>query len=341
MEETVARALAFINPSVSSKNIGDLFINDSAKRILVFDPDRSCDIDPRKPVTQNEIDRINRCDAAVIVGTCLWYRGMPKTSRWNFSLEQLKRIKVPVIPFGVGAYRHFDEDNSFEAETLAQIRQIHSTCAVSSARDLHTVQVLHQAGIKNVMMTACPTLFRHLQPRWELRRPKDNKQIVVTVRRSQSANVRVLIRILRERGLEPIVAGQGDGDRFHSYWLPFIQQSVPTLCEYNPQPYFELVEKSIGAIGWRLHGNMIHLACGRPAMLFSNCSRGYSFCESFDLPTVRSPDKHRLPDEEIAKMADRFFDDSTFKAFPNFFAEYHSNMAEFLNANSLQHRLGR
>ena len=335
----MARALAFINPSLSSKNIGDLFINDAVKRILVFDADKSCDIDPRKTIAQAEIDRINRCDAAVIGGTCLWYRGLPKPSRWHFSLEQLKKIRVPIIPFGVGVYRRFEEDNTFEAETLAQIRHIHSTCAVSSARDLRTVEALHQAGIKNVMMTACPTLFRNLQPEWKLKR-NETKKIVVTVRRHQRANVRVLIRILRERGLEPVIAGQGDGDRFHSYWLPFIQQAVPTLCEYNTQPYFELVEKSMGAIGWRLHGNMIHLAHGRPALLFSTCSRGYSFCESFDLPAVRSPDKHKLPEKEIAKMVDRFFDDNIFCALPGHFAEYRANMAECLNANGLQHRLG-
>ncbi len=333
------RSIAFINPSVSSKNIGDLFINDSVKRILVFDPQRSCDIDPRKPIGAAEIEQINRCQAAVIVGTCLWYKHIGKPSRWNFSIEELKRIRVPIIPLGVGAYRNFDDDNSFDDDTREQIRIIHSSCALSSARDLRTVEVLNEAGIQNTVMTACPTLFRNLQPHWKLVRNANSKRIAVTVRRNQSGNVRVLIRHLRARGCEPVIAAQGAGDGFMQNWIPLIQKPVETLCEYNVAPYLKLIDDCAGAIGWRLHGNMIHLAANRPAILFSTCSRGESFCQSFDLPTVRSPDKHKLPEREIVRLLDAFFDDASFAKLPGHFAAYRENMIRFLNANGLSHKL--
>ena len=44
-------AIAFINPSLTTSNVGDLFIADSMKRILRYDPASSCDIDPRRPIT--------------------------------------------------------------------------------------------------------------------------------------------------------------------------------------------------------------------------------------------------------------------------------------------------
>ena len=56
-------------------------------------------------------------------------------------------IKVPIIPLGVGTTRHSDDDNDFEPETLAQIRQIHESCAVGSARDVRTAEVLERAGV--------------------------------------------------------------------------------------------------------------------------------------------------------------------------------------------------
>src|SRR5688572_30952727 len=118
-----ASVIAFINPALSTENVGDLFIVDSLKRILVHDTQRSFDVDPRKPITQADIDRMNSADAVVIAGTNLWYKRMPKPGRWTFSLADLEQVRVPIIPFGVGTTRHADDDNEFEPETLGQIRR--------------------------------------------------------------------------------------------------------------------------------------------------------------------------------------------------------------------------
>src|SRR3712207_341904 len=105
----MASVIAFINPAVSTENVGDLFIVDSLKRIIVHDRARSFDVDPRKPITAEVIERVNReADAAVICGTNLWYKRMPKLGRWTFGLADLCAIKVPVIPLGVGTTRHSD-----------------------------------------------------------------------------------------------------------------------------------------------------------------------------------------------------------------------------------------
>jgi hypothetical protein len=88
-----------------------------------------------------------------------------------------------------------------------------------------------------------------------------------------------------------------------------------------------------------LHGNMLHLAHGRPAMLFSNCSRGDSFCDLFGLPTLRSPDHAELSESSLERMIERLFDDATFAHVPGRYEEVRSAMAEFLSANGLGHRL--
>ncbi len=332
------RRIAFINPAVSTENVGDLFIVDSLKKILVYDEHASVDVDPRKPITQREIDQINAADCAVITGTNLWYRRMAKPGRWTFTIEQLRQIKVPIIPWGVGTTRHAGEDNGFEPETLEQIKHIHESCRMGSARDWRTVEALRDAGITNVAMTGCPTLFRSLNPSWELKR-KESKQIVITVRKGQRHNVRALIRLARERGLEPIIAAQQDPDRFLSYSIPFIQRAVPTLYRYDIRPYRRLVDESLGAIGWRLHGNMFHLAHGNPAVLFSNCSRSESFCESFGLPVVRCEDGEDLSDETLASMLDKLIDPATFALLPERYAQFRAAMAKFLEDNELEHRL--
>jgi len=335
----MTRALAFINPCLSTRNVGDLFIEDSVKRILDFDRRRSIDIDPRKPIARGDIERINETDAAVIVGTNLWYRRLPKPGRWQFSLGDLRRIRVPIIPLGVGTTRHAGEDNGFEPETLAQIRLIHERCAVASARDQRTVEALREAGIANVFMTGCPTLYRSLSPVWRLRPGREGGQVTVTVRKGQAGNVRRLIALLRRRGLRPIVAAQQSGDNFLRSWLPSLRRPAETLYEYRLDPYLELVDRSIGAIGWRLHGNMLHLAHGNPVAMFANCSRAQSFCESFSLPFVSSPDHARLSRRKVEEHLERLLDPATFAAFPARYAEHRARMAEFLDANGLPHHL--
>lgn len=330
--------IAFINPAVSTENVGDLFIVDSLKRILDFNAEQSFDVDPRKPISRDIIDQINReADAAVICGTNLWYERMPRPGRWMLTLDDLRAIKVPIVPWGIGTTRHSDHDNDFEPDTLAQIQTIHASCAIGSARDVRTAEVLQRAGIQNVSMTGCPTLFGSLAPTWSLRRKPTARKVVVTVRKGAAKNVRRLLKELTRRGLEPVIAAQQEPDNFLA--SPLLRKSWPTLYQYDIRPYLELVEEAIGAIGWRLHGNMIHLARGNPAILFSNCSRGESFCETFSLPVMPSPDRIELPEGKIVEMVDRLLNPATFEKLPRAYAQYREAMARFLDANGLRHHL--
>ena len=334
----MAQNLAFISPHLTTSNVGDLFINDSVKRILVFDREHSTDIDPRRPITPRDIDEINQRDAAVIVGTNLWYRSLRKEGRWMFSADDLRTIRVPIIPFGVGTTRHTGEDNRFDADTLEQLRIIHGGCRLASVRDPRTLQCLTEAGVANVVMTGCPTLFRSLRPQWRLAE-KDHARVVVTVRKGQARNIRRLIMLLKRRNLEPVVAAQVQNDNFLRRSIPFIRKPVTTLYQFDIRPYLDLVEQSRGAIGWRLHGNMLHLAHGNRAAFFANCSRANSFCEHFCLPCTPCEDGAPLEDAQLEEMIDRLLDDAMFAHFAPVYEKTRAAMAAFLEANNLQHNL--
>lgn len=333
------KALAFINPSISTRNIGDIFIEDAAKRILVYDPANSVDIDPRQPLTDEQIDRINATDAAVIVGTNLWYRNLTQRSGWRISLEQLRRIRVPVIPLGVGTTRHAGDDNGFDPDALVHLRRVHDSCTMASVRDQRTAEALCQNGIRNVMMTGCPTLYRRLEPRWWLRMRPELRQATVTVRLGQRSNVWRLLRLLKARGLSVVVAAQQVKDHFIRSWLPWRPRPAITLFERRLEPYLELAESSVGAIGCRLHGNMLQLAQGNPVFFLANCSRAQSFCESFRLPCLYCPDRRTLSTSQLATAIEQWLDPATYATLPERFAHYRAVMASFLDANGLEHRL--
>jgi len=364
------RVLAFINPRLSTRNVGDLFIEDAVKRILSYDAAESIDIDPRQPITSAQIEAINRCDAAVIVGTNLWYRQLARPGRWCFTADQLREIRVPIIPLGVGTTRHQGEDNAFDDDTLLQLRILHDTCSLASVRDERTVEALAEAGIRNVSLTGCPTLFRSLASEWTMR-PLDRERptgdhaalasafpvratqfsalgvqpyrrathVAVTVRKGQRANVKALTKLLQKQGYTLTIAAQQDKDQFLSWGIPLLAPSVPTLYRYDIAPYVDLVERSFGAIGCRLHGNMFHLAHGNPAVFYANCSRAQSFCETFALPYYYCPDHEQLSAEQIGESVERLADRAEFTRFAERYAHFQRVMADTLTANGLEHRL--
>ena len=333
------KTIAFINPRLSTQNVGDYFIEDSLKKILDFDSDSSIDIDPRKPISSLMINRINECQAAVIVGTNLWYRDIFKEGRWMFSADQLKRIKIPIIPIGVGTTRHAGENDEFSSESIEILKIIHSSCELGSVRDLRTLEALQKAGIHNLVMTCCPTLFRSLKPGWELNNEIITRKIVVTVRKGQKKNVRVLIKKLKQKQWQPIIAAQQPKDTYFKKWIPFIQKPAHTLYEFNCDSYLKLVKECYGSIGWRLHGNMLHLSLGNPAVFFANCSRAQSFCEALHLPWVYAEDHTRISESQIEAAIERINDPETFKEFPIQYQHYYKQMKYFLEANQLGNSL--
>lgn len=335
----MSQAIAFINPKVSTTNVGDFFIEDSVKRIVAHDPERSIDIDPRQPLKAGDIDRINRCDAAVIVGTNLWYRSIAKPKRWMITVEELKQIKVPFIPFGVGATLHRGESDRFDESSVALLKQIHSQCEEGSVRDPQTFEMLTKAGISNVRMTGCPTLYRSLNPQWEVRK-KPAKTVVVTVRKGQDANIKIIIDELRRRDREPIIAAQKKRDLYCARRrFPFFQAGPEALYEFNLEPYQQLVDSAYGAIGWRLHGNMFHLAHGNPTVFFANCSRVRSFADAFSLPCIYAEDGEKVAEKDLIRSVEHLLAADTYSNFPARYAEVYQEMVVFFERNGLTHNL--
>jgi len=337
----MSQAIAFINPKLSTSNVGDYFIEDSVKRLLNYDKEKSIDIDPRKPLNPGDIERINNCDAAVIVGTNLWYRHISKPGRWMISLDELKQIKIPFIPLGVGTTQHRGEENTFQFdnETITLLSEIHSKCNESSARDPRTYETLKKAGISNVKMTGCPTLYRSLQPHWSLNK-KVTDDVVITARKGHNKNIKSIINELISHGKNPIIAAQKKNDLYCARnSFPFLKQKVNSLYEFNIAPYQDLVNNAYGAIGWRLHGNMFHLAHGNPTMFFANCSRCLSFSEAFDLPCIYAEDKEIIKKEILIAAVEKFLDANYYDGFKIKYTQYYQEMKNFLDNNNLEHNL--
>lgn len=333
------QSVAFINPKVTSKNVGDFFIENGAKTIVNYDPQSSIDIDPRRPLTQEDIAKINACEVAVIAGTNLWYSEVQKDGRWMITADDLKKIKVPIVPLGVGTTVHRGKTVNFDKQSQYLLELIHSSCNEASVRDPVTYELMRKSGINNVRMTGCPTLYSSLKAQWQLN-TKQSKHVVVTVRKGQNRHVKHLISELSGHSMALTIAAQKKQDLYCARGkFPFISKKTDYLYEFNLHPYQDMVTNSYGAIGWRLHGNMLHLAAGNPVRFFANCSRVKSFCEAFNLPYIYAEDGESIAKQDLANAVDMFLHDHDYSRFAERYAFYFKEMKDFLAINNIASNL--
>lgn len=333
----MSQSVAFINPKISTKNVGDFFIESSVKRIIDYDENTSIDIDPRSPLSSEDIEKINSCDFAVIAGTNLWYPHIAKQNRWMITHEDLKKIKVPFIPLGVGTTIHRHQEARFDKESKYLLELIHDRCEEASVRDPATYDMVIDAGIKNVRMTGCPTLYRSLQSNWQLNQ-KLTDNVVLTVRKGQDKNINIILKELLHNHKSVTIAAQKKQDLYCARRrFPYITQPPKALYKFNLNDYEKLVNESYGAIGWRLHGNMLHLAAGNPVAFFANCSRVRSFCETFSLPYIYAEDGENIKKIDLIDAVNRFLNETNYDAFKIKFSLYYKEMIDFLERNNVKH----
>lgn len=336
----MSQSVAFINPRLSTSNVGDIFIEKSVKKIVNYNPETSVDIDPRKPVSKLDIERINNCDYALIVGTNLWYQDIYKENRWMITPEQLKNIKVPIIPYGVGTTVHNKNEFDFNKTSKYIIELIHDSCEMGSVRDPETQRLLERTGIYNSVMTGCPTVFRSLKDSWKLNL-KNSKSIALTARKGHNKNIRELIGIIKNRGYEITIPAQKENDLFcSSKWGIFGKSRLTdSVYIFDDKPYETIVDNSYGAIGWRLHGNIFHLSKGNPTFFFANCSRVMSFCEAFGLPYIYAEDGTKISQNRLEESVNKFFNADYYDDFSDNYKKYYAITKGFFEKNGINNNL--
>lgn len=163
MDQAASPALNYDSPH----NIGDWFVTKAADRLLAYDDLLII----RRDASDAEWDRVNdECDAVVLKG------GNYIQADWltrEFGIELFRKIKIPIILFGVGIQADKAGTVTFEPEEIEILRYIHDSSACSSLRGNSTAEALARIGIDNVVVTACPTAYWSRRPEITIRDPHD------------------------------------------------------------------------------------------------------------------------------------------------------------------------
>lgn len=345
-------------------NIGDAFVFDSSLKLLNFE---KLDELPIAHVDPAHIDRLNaEYDYVFLRGSNYVHAQM----NWSKAAEVLRRLKLPVIAFGIGAQAPVSGKLELSEDTRTVLKLIADSTASLGVRGTYSAEVLNDLGIRNVRIIGCPTAFRNNDPNLAIRLPplEQVKTAGVTLRREVSKTYAQDIRryLTFHRDLVKAMAGrfevtlmsQGEVEEkklalgtaeqkaqamaalkqneWASNW--YLDAQVEDLYRsrmfYSDvvAEYERLVRGLDLVLGYRLHGNLMALANGTPSIYFTYDSRTVEFADTFQIPSV---DVFSGQDFKL----EEYWDQSRFDRFNAAYAQVYGRMRDFLVENGVDNKM--
>lgn len=345
-------------------NIGDAFVFDSSLKLLNFEKLDELPIDRVDP---GMIDRLNaEYDYVFLRGSNYVHAQM----NWSKAADVLRRLKIPVIAFGIGAQAPVSGKLELSEDTKTVLKLISDSTASLGVRGTYSAEVLNDLGIRNVRIIGCPTAFRNNDPNLAIRLPplEQVKTAGVTLRREVSKTYaqdikryltfhRSLVKAMADR-FEVTLMSQGEVEEkklalgtpeqkaqalaalkeneWANNW--YLDEQVTGLYQsrmfYSDvvAEYERLVRGLDLVLGYRLHGNLMALANGTPSIYFTYDSRTVEFADTFKIPSIDVFAGHDFRLEE-------HWDQARFDRFNTAYGEVYRAMSAFLSENRIDHKM--
>ncbi len=345
-------------------NIGDAFVFDSSLKLLNFEKLDELPIDRVDPAM---IDRLNaEYDYVFLRGSNYVHAEMD----WVQAPDVLRRLKIPVIAFGIGAQAPVSGTLELSEATKTVLKLIGDSTASLGVRGTYSAEVLNDLGIKNVRIIGCPTAFRNNNPNLAIRLPalEQVKKAGITLRREVSKTYaqdiqryltfhRDLVKAMADR-FEVTLMSQGEAEEKKlAFGTPEQKAAAMATLEDNAwatswyldeqvaglyqsrmfysdvvAEYERLVRGLDLVLGYRLHGNLMALANGTPSIYFTYDSRTVEFADTFKIPSVDVFAGHEFRLED-------YWDQARFDRFNTAYAQVYGQMRDFLVENGVDNKM--
>ncbi|HEY0946389.1 MAG TPA: polysaccharide pyruvyl transferase family protein [Opitutaceae bacterium] len=265
--------------------------------------------------------------------------------------EKIRRLRIPCVVIGLGAQSGGEDNFDFLREIRSEAKDflaaVSDHCASISVRGEFTAECLRRLGFNNVNVTGCPSFYRNLQDFTVTRRPVDRGDFQLAV----NGNKKLLAKMVPELfGRYPAVLfSQGDIlrvalDPARAPWHD-LQRAVRdgfsmrllaegrVRCFGDITPWIEELRRFPFSLGTRIHGSILSLLAGTPAVLITHDSRTAEMAGFYRIPTV--------PFRSLSRGFDPYelFVNADYAPMHAGYAARLANMAGFLEANGLDHTL--
>lgn len=345
-------------------NIGDAFVYDSSLKLLNFD---KLGVLPIAEPDMAVVDRMREeYDYVFLRGS----NYINEQMNWRQTQAVLRRLRLPVIAFGIGAQAPVRGSMKLSEESKTIFHMIADSTPSLGVRGAYSAQVLWDIGVRNVRIVGCPTAFRCNDPDLAITLPPLDavKDVGVTLRREVSSEYaqdidrylsvhRDLIKSMSAR-FNTVLMAQGEvEEKKLVFGTPEQKEEAmaalhadPAVAEhyldrevedlYRRQLFYSdvvsdyemLVREQDLVLGYRLHGNLMALANGVPSIYFTYDSRTVEFAETFQIPSYNVFSGKEFVLEE-------YWDQALFDRFNRARYRTYREMRAFLDENGIDNKM--
>ncbi|KZB54396.1 polysaccharide pyruvyl transferase family protein [Thalassospira xiamenensis] len=346
-------------------NIGDAFVYDSSLKLMNFEKLGVVEI--ANP-DMAQIDKLREeYDYVFLRGSNYIHSDM----QWRDTIEVLKRLRLPVLGFGLGAQAPVKGKINLSEQTKTVLHMMADSTTSIGVRGAYTAQVLWDIGIRNVRIVGCPTAFRSNNPNMRIKLPELDtvKNVGITLRREVSSSYaqnieryltfhRDLVKDLAHRFDNVTLMAQGEPEE-KKLVFGTDEQKEQAIAELRGNPnvgkwymddemerlyrskmfysdvvadYENLVRQKDCVLGYRLHGNLMALSNGVPSIYFTYDSRTVEFAETYQIPSYDVFSKKEFVLED-------YWNQDLFDKFNRAWFQTYREMATFLTENNIDHKM--
>ncbi len=343
-------------------NTGDVLVYDAMLKALSYDQIANLQF---AHAADEKLWPSDDYDATVIRGS----NYLTETVDIGNAIPLLKKLKGPIVPVGVGAQAAKYKKLQLPKGSVEAWKIIADKCETIGVRGVYSAEVFNDIGIRNIRIIGCPSFYRNLRPSIEIK-PLDpaSARVGLTLNKYLSADYasnatktnrmqRALIQAVarrpanrlysqgeREETLAIFETGEAKQKHIESILGKYDltgDKEVEALLGERMQAFFDVDEWAADArdnvdvlVGFRLHGNVIGLHQGIPAVFFTYDSRIRELSTLFAIPAVEVEDYMPINLEKIFEEADFSKVQHVYRLN---YAEYH----RFLTENGLNHVLAK
>jgi hypothetical protein len=296
-------------------NAGDHLIGRRAHALLARHVDDDIRTIDRRAITDESYELMNQARAVLLTGGPAYQRHLHPGI---YPLD-LDRVKVPVVPYGLGWKARTDatpQSFEFTPESAEFVRRIHADPRfASSARCYQTVELLKHTGVDNVLMTGCPVWYDEERLGEDYVFPDRIRRIVISLPAKPRGDTTAIAKHLAERF--------PDAERFLSYQSGFRAQSRlvtarrwaerAAAARYGFQPVDfrgdadKMMSFMSGVdlhVGYRVHSHLFSLSERITSVLFAEDSRAIGQAEATGGHAVGETASHAEKIAEIDRVLD-------------------------------------
>lgn len=317
------KKITLYSPGLSSYNLGDKIIHNSAKYQLKYILDNAfvTEIPTHLPHSWYYMRPLINNDFKFVLGSNLLkstFFGFKR--QWDVTILK-SWITGPCILVGAGWWQYGNEPNFY---TKVLLKLLLSNKYVHSVRDEYTKLQLSKIGITNVVNTSCSTMWSLTSEHCKDIKTTKSKDVVFTLtdyNKNESIDLN-LIKVLEKNYEDVYFWPQGVGD--YEYIKSLINNMGNTKVKILPATLeaFDqiLASKNVDFIGTRLHGGIRALQFKIRTMILSVDNRALEKKKDFNLPVLDRADfkgidkfinteyltRINIPEEEINKWKSQF-----------------------------------